>query len=256
VRSEPTVKRVFAQFWGCKEEQLEPSYDAVNIAYATRRPCNAWFHTDQGDRRIGLTQVQGFVALTPQGPEPENGALVVRDGSHRVHRSYFKAEGLRTAGDWHQLSPEHLAKHYPVERFPIVHVRAQPGDLVLWDSRLLHYGRQPHLAADQAQSAAPHPRMAIYVCMKSRQAMTASMRAKKRERFENLRMTSHSPDEGRVFGEALRMFKKTEAGLKARVAKYAVKARARPDLVFPDATAVRAYLASRGVAGTSLICPA
>lgn len=284
-RSEPGVLDVFSKIWDCKVADLETSYDAINFGYAAPRQPKSWYHTDQGSHRSGLWQVQGFVALTQQGPDPKHGALVVRSGSHKQHAAFFEATGESSnKKDWYMHTPEQLTEHFPEAKFPEVQVVAAPGSLVLWDSRTLHYGRQPYLDAaakaltvssvvhetkepvgrvnqdlqeiqePQEPRDSREPRAVIYVCMKPRTSMTAKSKQKKREWLAKLRTTSHSPDEGKMFQASVRTFSKEQkAEVDARIKAFKAAAALKPNLVFPNSEAIRSYLTSRGAA--TLLCP-
>jgi hypothetical protein len=237
VRSEPGVMAAFANLWHCKDvNTLETSYDAINFGFPTKKENKGWFHTDQGPHRKGLWAIQGFVALTQQGPESHNGALVVREGAHKHHESFFKDKwDHKTKKDWYKYSAEELLEFV---NYPEVHVVAAPGSLVLWDSRTPHYGRQPHHSSnsnppvDLTSTSSPsssssisdnstssssrpptpnsssttssqiihnHPRAVVYVCMKPRTNMTEWARKKKYKWLQELRMTSHSPGTSHIY---------------------------------------------------------
>lgn len=90
--------------------------------------------------------------------------------------------------------------------------------------------------------------------MKPRATMTAKARKKKVEWLHKLRMTTHSPDEGKMFPNSWRMFStETAAQVKERVTSFKAAAAAkRSDLVFRNVTDVKSYLTKRGV--LSLLC--
>merc|ERR1712046_25011 len=79
---------------------------------------------------------QAFVALTDQGPN--TGGLVVLPGSHRVHQKIFAAGGAVVPAtahtDFMHVPPDHEALCGCVPSL----VCCQQGDVVLWDSRLVH----------------------------------------------------------------------------------------------------------------------
>lgn len=191
-RSEPGVLDVFANIWDCKISDLEPSYDAINFGYvASSSKPKPNYHTDQGSHRVGLWQVQGFVALTPQGSDTKNGALMVRHGSHKNHSNFFINSGKSTKGkDWYKYTPEELEEYFPLHTFPEVHVDAAPGSLVLWDSRTIHYGRQPYL-----------PKMKSSKASKSKSTSDLKKvveRAKEvKENKENNKQNDSNPDQDR-----------------------------------------------------------
>lgn len=66
---------------------------------------------------------------------------------------------------------------------------AGPGDVILWDSRCIHYG-----AAPKGQNA----RYATYVCYKPANTITPEQLKLKQETFAAGRNTSHDPSSFRV----------------------------------------------------------
>ncbi|CAE7549700.1 unnamed protein product [Symbiodinium natans] len=142
IRSKPKVIAAFADVWGVDKEDLIMSFDgccafrppSVDPRWRTRA---GWFHTDQNGRTTGSEFVcaQGLVALT-DGDE-STGGLAVLPGSHRSHAEIFRRWPLERENDFFILprSDELLAERSPCKPH-VVPVNA--GDLVLWDSRLIH----------------------------------------------------------------------------------------------------------------------
>jgi hypothetical protein len=69
-------------------------------------------------------------------------------------------------------------------------VAAQPGDLVLWDSRLIHCGRAA------TRDATALMRMVVYVSMQPREWATPRDLELKRRAYAQLRSTSHNAAKG------------------------------------------------------------
>ncbi|CAE7341743.1 unnamed protein product [Symbiodinium sp. CCMP2456] len=142
VRSKPKVVAAFADVWDVDKEDLIVSFDgccafrppSIDPRWRTRA---GWFHTDQNGRTTGSDFVcaQGLVALT-DGDEA-TGGLAVLPGSHRSHEAIFQRYPLERENDFFILprSDELLSEAHHLKPH-IVKVKA--GDLVLWDSRLIH----------------------------------------------------------------------------------------------------------------------
>jgi ectoine hydroxylase-related dioxygenase (phytanoyl-CoA dioxygenase family) len=100
------------------------------------------------------------VPLTKQNVDL--GCLRVREGSHLGFRDFCdKAERFETlknrTGDWCMLNKEELDKHFPQDKYPIVNVESEPGDVVLWFSHTLHEGQVP-------REPGADPRLVFYIC--------------------------------------------------------------------------------------------
>ncbi|KAJ0278310.1 hypothetical protein COL940_007313 [Colletotrichum noveboracense] len=120
-RQEPGVLDAFTKVWGT--DKLIVSFDSLNITLPNLKEARApWPHVDQAPRKRGLHCIQGIINLSHAGPEDE-----WRDNRYFDDKDmeWFKARGVR-----------------PVK------VEAEPGDLILWDSRCIHWGEEPTKKSD------------------------------------------------------------------------------------------------------------
>lgn len=190
IRTEPGVVDVFAKIWGTDE--LIVSYDSVNISlpFGAELPAASskpWPHTDQSPTRQFKHCVQGIVNLYPNGPL--DGGLMVLEGSMPLFAEYFNThehlmpEGGWPTADWWAHADGALDWFY--ERgCTWKKVEAGPGDVILWDSRTIHYG-------DIARGT--EPRVATYVCFKPIKDISETKLQEKRECFDKSWGTSHDP---------------------------------------------------------------
>ena len=143
-RMEPGVVQAFEALWGTDE--LLVSFDALNITFPNRKDVlrkEAWEHIDQSPLRRGLHCVQGIINLSQSGPE--DGGLVVYPGSHKLNDEFFDTQTEKSTwekNDFYKFSPEQLEwyKNHGIKPHKVC---AEPGDLILWDSRTVHYGAEP-----------------------------------------------------------------------------------------------------------------
>lgn len=143
-RMEPGVLKAFESLWGT--EELLVSFDSLNITFPNRTDVPrkpAWEHIDQSPLRRGLHCVQGIINLSNSGPE--DGGLMVYPGSHKLNDEFFDTQTNKLTWDpldFYMFSSEQLS--WFSERGIQPHkVCAEPGDLILWDSRTVHYGAEP-----------------------------------------------------------------------------------------------------------------
>lgn len=143
-RMEPGVVGAFEALWGT--EELLVSFDSLNITFPNRKDVPrkpAWEHIDQSPLRRGLHCVQGIINLSSSGPE--DGGLMVYPGSHKFNDEFFDTQTDKSTWeprDLYMFSPEQLSWFSARETKPHK-VCAEPGDLILWDSRTIHYGAEP-----------------------------------------------------------------------------------------------------------------
>ena len=187
LRLEPKVRDAFVQIWNT--EELLVSFDALNITLPRRPghvPRERWPHIDQSPYRKGLKCVQGIVTLSDSGPD--DGGLTVWPGTHEVTERFFEEHtDKRTweAKDFYRYTHEQLC-WFEKQGYSEHKVTAAPGDLIIWDSRLIHYGAEQKETSDVIRTA-------IYVSYAPRSFATTEALETKREAFEKYLATTHWP---------------------------------------------------------------
>lgn len=101
LRPRPEIIRMWAEYFGCPEEDLRVSFDGfcVYLARTPRRnagPVGHWGHFDHGTKPKPFKCLQSIVVMEDCMGE-HDGGLVVWDKSHRVHDGYFKVKGITCA---------------------------------------------------------------------------------------------------------------------------------------------------------------
>ncbi|KAL7420497.1 hypothetical protein Q5752_004447 [Cryptotrichosporon argae] len=195
IRAEPALIDVFARIWGTDE--LLVSFDSVNCSLPfpvdeLKERSGAWPHVDQSPGRRFKHCVQGIMNLYENGPL--DGGLQVLAGSMPLYDAFFdahpelKPEDGWWDVDWFMHEAAYLDWFY-ARGCKWIKVEAGPGDVILWDSRTIHYG-------DVAKG--DRPRVATYVCYKPARDITPEKLALRKECFENSWSTSHDPLNFRV----------------------------------------------------------
>ncbi|ORY86667.1 hypothetical protein BCR35DRAFT_302382 [Leucosporidium creatinivorum] len=195
VRSEPGVIDAFAKLFNT--EDLIVSFDAVNVSFPNRRDLpelKPWAHQDQDPERPGFRCVQGLVNLNPCGDN--DGGLVVLKGGHRISQEYhdtFRDEER----EFRWTNEMYLFKETGLEwlkekGYEWVKVNAEPGDLILWDSRVPHYNAAPK---------GDNVRFVVYTCYAPVSTATQEELLQKKALFENTKGHSHWPQGFQPFVE-------------------------------------------------------
>ncbi|PYH47361.1 MFS transporter [Aspergillus saccharolyticus JOP 1030-1] len=191
VRCEPGVIAPFAKLW--ETDELVVSFDTVNItlpqSIVGEYDSKPWPHVDQAPERRGMNCVQGIVNLSKAGPE--DGGLVVMKGSAPLFDQFFAENPVtgptpwRTAKhkDFHPFSEENL-EWYRAHGCELIKVCAEPGDLIIWDSRQIHW-------AQFGESDVV--RTIVYTTYTPAKWMSEEDRKKKTELFEQYETTTHWP---------------------------------------------------------------
>ncbi|KAL2851668.1 hypothetical protein BJX68DRAFT_254690 [Aspergillus pseudodeflectus] len=188
VRQEPGVIDAFEKVYDT--EDLIVSFDSVNIGFPNRtdvKPNTPWPHQDQDPEKPGFRCLQGLVNLLPNGPE--DGGLIVCKGAHLLSEEFhevFKDEERiwSWTKEWYGFTDAGLAwlKEKGCEWIKLT---AEPGDLLLWDSRTPHY----NLSSKSSQ-----PRFAVYTCYMPVEDATEEQLLTKKKAFEETKMTTHWPN--------------------------------------------------------------
>jgi len=144
IRMDPGFRKHFAKLW--ETDELLVSFDALNISFPGREDApdpGFWPHVDQSPFRTGLSCVQGIANLSEAGEK--DGGLVVYKYSNKLLSQFFKeVYGIEnwTPVDNVKLKDEHIQwfLEHGAEELKVI---AEPGDLILWDSNTVHYGKNP-----------------------------------------------------------------------------------------------------------------
>jgi len=190
IRSEPGVIDAFAKIWGTQE--LLVSVDSVNMSLPFSKEDMgdrdaAWPHVDQSPNRRFKHCIQGIMNLYENGPD--DGGLMVLEDSMPLYNEFFEThEDEAPEGGWGWRDSYHF-KESQLQWFydrgcKWKKVEAGPGDVILWDSRCIHYG---------AAAKGDRPRIATYICYKPAAAETPEAKELRKEVMKNHWMTTHDP---------------------------------------------------------------
>ncbi|TVY36939.1 hypothetical protein LOCC1_G006643 [Lachnellula occidentalis] len=186
-RMEPGVVGAFAHLWGTDE--LLCSFDALNVTLPNRADKarnESWEHVDQSPLRDGRCCVQGFVNLSRAGPE--DGGLVVYPGSHRLVEEFFASQTDKSEWsekDFYMFTSQQL-EWFKSRGCAPLKICAEVGDLVLWDSRTIHYGSEPEESSQEIRTV-------IYVAYTPASWALPDALALKAEIFKRWGATTHWP---------------------------------------------------------------
>ncbi|KAK7504942.1 hypothetical protein BaRGS_00003970 [Batillaria attramentaria] len=193
-------KDVFAQLWGT--DRLLTSVDAIAIGRPPEEGAEEfwsedlrWLHFDQSAQREGLHGYQGAVYL--EHVDEDDWTFEVIEGSHNLFADFWKEfpeqreESLKsdfksprmTASNISWLSDQGCKRR----RVPV-----PKGDLVLWDSRLVHANANPI-------KGRRHPdrwRWMVTVCMTPASWAKAEDMALKQKAYNEMLLTRHWPSRG------------------------------------------------------------
>jgi hypothetical protein len=178
VRTEPKVVSVFQEIY--EDKDLIVSFDAINFGFPNRTdlpPNKPWPHQDQDPKRPGFRVVQGLVNMFPNGPD--DGGLVVARGAHVLSEQFHKEMAWETPipawnPEWYGFTDEGM-KWLANRGCEWVKVCAEPGDLLLWDSRTPHYN---------VSATGSIPRFCVYTCFMPVKDATQAELIRKKKAYE------------------------------------------------------------------------
>lgn len=195
IRTNSNIQDIFKTIWNT--EELVVSFDgACYISKDCKKPNKIWTHTDQAPTDSSLKCYQGLVSLTSN----KQRTLVVYEGSHKLHESYFKERGINDNKNWQFIDHDYLEEIKDKKK--ILDIPA--ASLVLWDSRTFH----------QNQNGEPNSeeRIVQYVSYlpKNGKKNTPSMQKKRLKYLEDQRTTSHWAYPIKVNGLQPRLYGNTD----------------------------------------------
>lgn len=184
-RTEPGVIDAFEKIWGTDE--LLVSFDSLNVTLPNLKPQRApWPHVDQAPRKRGLHCVQGIINLSHAGPE--DGTLVVIPGSHALIEEFFDTK--TDPATWEMKDNRYFSENdmgfFRSRGLKPHKVLAEPGDLILWDSRTIHWGGEPNERSDTIRTV-------IYAAYAPAKLATKEALADKERVFRVFGATTHWP---------------------------------------------------------------
>ncbi|KAK5633674.1 hypothetical protein RRF57_009388 [Xylaria bambusicola] len=141
-RMEPGILDPFEKVWGT--HKLLVSFDSLNVTLPNLKPARTpWPHIDQAPRKRGLHCIQGIINLSHAGPE--DGSLVVVPGSHKLVERFFDEKTDPSEWEWrdNRYFDDKDMEFFEGQGLSPMKVLAEPGDLILWDSRTIHWGGEP-----------------------------------------------------------------------------------------------------------------
>ena len=118
--------------------------------------------------------------------------LAFHEGSNGAHKAFGETFGITNKSDWYKIGGHHQLEY--MKDYPQRCVKAKAGSLILWDSRTVHQGIEP-----RKDRAGENIRCVVYTCYLPRSHADEANLQKKREAFEEGRMTSHWPNRIKVF---------------------------------------------------------
>lgn len=183
---EPGVLEAFAEVWGTDE--LLVSFDALNVTLPNLKPVrDPWPHVDQAPRKRGLHCLQGIINLSHAGPD--DGSLVVVPGSHKMVGEFFETK--TEPSTWEFKDNRYFSKEdmawFEERGLKPIKVLAEPGDLIIWDSRTIHWGGEPEPGRSNVV------RTVIYAAYAPARMASAEALKEKRRVFDLYGATTHWP---------------------------------------------------------------
>ena len=195
IRQEPGVVEAFQRVYDT--EDLIVSFDNVNMAFPNRNdvpPNKPWPHQDQDPEKPGFRCLQGLVNIFPNGPE--DGGLIVCKGAHNLSEEFhreFRDEPNRIwawTNEWYGFTEQGMA-WLKAKGCEWIKLTAEPGDLLLWDSRTPHYNLSP---------TGTRPRFCAYTCYMPVAEASQEDLLRKKTAFESTQSTTHWPNATHVGG--------------------------------------------------------
>lgn len=205
LRQNTKIVDVFGTLWECKREDLLVSFDGLSFQLPPEKTgrgwhTKPWYHTDQSYTRNNFECVQSYVSLLDV--REGDATLTILEGSNKYHGEFAKHFNIKDKDDWYKLKDEEL-KFYTDKGCQEVRILCNKGDLVLWDSKLQHFGSEVIKNRQQENF-----RAVIYLSYLPRKGTSEANLKKKRKYFNEMRTTKHHAQKSLVFPKNPRTYNK------------------------------------------------
>lgn len=196
IRQNPKVVNIFSKIWNVKNDELITSFDGASFHFPpedTHRGWHrqTWYHTDQSYLRPDFECIQSWI--TGYDVDEGDATLAFMENSNIYHKEFQKTFNISDKSDWYRHTREEQS-FYEKKGCTEKRIKCKAGDMILWDSRTIHCGTEPLKNRKHKKL-----RNVVYICMKPRKFATTANLNKKQKAFNELRMTTHSPEKSKLF---------------------------------------------------------
>ena len=193
IRGLPAVREAFSSIW--KTSKLITSMDAMIIwrpwwlkASETQMPDGLFLHMDQNPfTQPGFSCVQGMVPLCSATGAVGGLRIVPKTHLEEAQQAIREQnESLKSAGRFCKVNNPEYQNAWKL-------VLAEPGDLILWDSRLLHGSHVGHGLVSEKKASLDLARCAMTVCMMPREGVPEDILEKRKDGVRRGICMTHLP---------------------------------------------------------------
>lgn len=177
IRTRPEIRKVFEELYS--NENLITSFDGMTKKNKYGEGLVLDCHVDQTVSNAKC--VQGMLAL--RSSNSSTGSLVLYSGSHKIHKNLLDLYGCESFEEnaWQFMSVEQEM----VKEYKVVQPDLEPGDFILWDSKLVHSVAPATIKETQ--------RLVAYICMVPRIFASDATLKKRRRAFLRGSSSTHWP---------------------------------------------------------------
>jgi hypothetical protein len=189
IRQNIKCVNVFSKLWN--SEDLICSFDGFAFHAPTEitgvdvSHYGKWFHTDQSYTRDYFDGVQSWITL--YDIERGDATLSFLEKSHLFQKEIKDIFNKSSQNDWNLLTKEEIDvyKYYGCEE---VAISCPAGSIVLWDSRVIHYGKHP-----EVNRIHPKNRAVVYLNYVPKEGVSEEVLGLRRDFFKDKLIASHYP---------------------------------------------------------------
>ena len=183
LRCHPKVQDVFCKIWNCTSDDLLSSFDGAGYRYLGQEDDGIGWHVDQNSTHdLGMVNVQGVLSIN--GMNARTGGTVLLAGSHTDHEQVCARncdeEEEDSSWEFVPISDEDEI----FDKCSIVQPVVHKGEMLVWDSRLVHRCMPP---ADADHTA----RVVVYMSMVPRSHASDSILRMRRWGYSQGVATTH-----------------------------------------------------------------
>ena len=201
VRTNQKIIDVFSSLYGTKD--LLVSFDGLSFSCPPEVTNlgwqrDKWFHCDQSFTKSEDCCIQGYV--NGFDANEKDSSLCVLLGSNHYHQEYRNTFNINDKEDWYKFDNVDFYLNKGCYEHRLI---TKKGDLVLWNSKTIHYGGAP-IKRRKIQNF----RTCAYISYMPKNSATQKDLIKRQNIFSKLRMTSHWANKPKMFPEHPRTYGK------------------------------------------------
>lgn len=146
LRQNEKVLSIWSKLLNCNYKEMLVSFDGFSFLLPPEETNESWHNDNETwyhvDQTLTVSEQRGFQSFITAYDINENDATIrFFEKSHLLTQNFVNKFGIIEQGDWVRFNDEHVSWYKSI--CPECDMICPAGSMVIWDSRLVHYGGKP-----------------------------------------------------------------------------------------------------------------